>query len=1082
MIPTKPMTSTWTDEQWQAIHQTGTNIIVSAGAGSGKTAVLTERIVEKLKKGTSITSLVVLTFTNAAAFEMKTRVREKLEKEIENGNTMLQESLELLDQAYITTFDSFSLSLVKKYHYLLKLPKNIKIIDNVVLTRLKQEKIEEAFAFFYQKKDKNFLQLLKTFVVKDDDKLKDICIKLNDSLESIAHKKEYLENYKNIFFKKEFIEEKIKEYTQIIANYKDEAIALYEELENIALHEVSKEFISSVKCNISPLIEAKTYDDYCLFAKGYKAISFTRSKKPDALELEKLKEAYASLKDMIDKILDLCTYESSEELYNSVEKTKPFVEALINIILKLDDLLLEEKRKLKAFTFSDITRLAIHLLENNEEIKENIKANIEEIMIDEYQDTNDIGDYFIALISHKNVYMVGDVKQSIYRFRNANPSIFKEKYNTYNNKSVGIKIDLNKNFRSRREVLDDINFLFSQIMDEEIGGANYNEGHAFIFGNKVYEEKGANQNNNHLEILDYAYKESSIKKEYKTEEIEAFIIANDIKNKISNNYEVYDKGLKENRRAKYQDFSIIIDRKTSFDLYKKIFTYLEIPLNVFKEEPFSCSEEIYVITNILKWIYSLKDFSYAKKHLKYAILSVTRSFIFQLDDEEIFNLFKDHEQDLFKYIDDASCPIKDIQQKMIDLKVYTANHTLSEILDKVYETFDIYNKILSLQNIEFIKIKLDYLLDVARNLEEMGYSIYTFIEYLEKTQEKDIDIAFKINSKDNANAVSIMSIHNSKGLEFPICYFSGLQKEFSKEDLKDNFLFSSKLGIICPIFDEGKRETFYKELLKIDYNKEDISERLRVFYVALTRAKEKMIFVTNLSDYEKRSKKNANGLIDKSARLKYKSFLDVLLSMKKGLTPYSRKLELEKIGLTKAYEQIKDTNYKDTLKESTLKIKYKDIAIKGQIEEKKHFSKSLHTFDETEANLLHFGIRMHTFLEYINFGEEKALDVLEASNYEKEKIRAFLHQPFMSNLKNAQYYPEYEIFYKEDNIDYKGIIDLLIILENEILIIDYKLKNIDKSSYEEQVLGYKKIIEKKSDKKITCILYSILDETYKIVA
>lgn len=1080
MIPTKPADATWTDEQWQAIYESGTNIIVSAGAGSGKTAVLTERIIEKLKEGISISSLVVLTFTNAAAFEMKKRVREKLIKEIEKGNVSLKEALEKIDQASITTFDSYSLSLVKKYHYILGISKNINIADNVVLERKKHELIDKVFNEFYVKKDKKFLEVLKIFVTKDDNKIKDICLNLDQAIEQVAHKKEFLDQYVSTHYQDEFIKRRIEEYTQIIHRHKEEVVDLLDTLKELATHEVTIEFVNTVYTNLTPFIEAKKYDDYYSFKQGYKSISFTRSKKPDELELEKMKEVYNEIKTIIEKVLALCTYESENALKESILKTKPIVEVIIKIIGAFDEELLAYKKEVGTYEFSDIARLAIHLLETHPDIAKKIKTSISEIMIDEYQDTNDIGDYFISLISNQNVYMVGDIKQSIYRFRNANPSIFAEKYNNYSKNINGKKIDLNKNFRSRREVLDDVNFIFERIMDENLGGADYKHGHAMVFGNKTYELEGKNESNNHFEILNYKYKDNEEAKGYKEEEIEAFIIAQDIKEKVKTNYQVFDKDSKKLRNIKYEDFAILLDRKTTFDLYKKIFTHLEIPMNVYKEESFVSSDEIYVIENILKWVYSLKDFEYATLHLRYAIISVTRSFIYKISDEELFTLFKEHESNLFKTLNNKTCILYPLQEKMRNLAKYSKTHTLSETLEELYKTFDIYHKILELKDIELLSIKLDYLLDIARNLEKMGYQIKDFIEYLNSAKEGNSDVSFKTNNNSSIDAVSIMTIHNSKGLEYPICYYAGLQKEFSKADLKEKFSFSNNLGFICPIFENGLRETFYKELLKNEYNKEDISERLRVFYVALTRAKEKMIIIANLDDKEKTFKKDEFGIIKETDRLKYKSFYDIMLSIKKEIKPYYKDIHLKNIHLSKDYNQIKLTNYQDVLKTSLLKPNYVNLNINAVNVEQKHFSKSYHTLDETEITRINLGIRLHEFLEYMDYNQkEEYIKKLPGSDFEKAKIKAFFDQDFWKSIKNPKIYTELEIIKISDGTILKGIIDLLIEEDDFAYIIDYKLKNIDKSSYEDQILGYKNIIEKKLNKKVKCILYSLFNETYK---
>lgn len=1079
MIPPKPLDASWTDEQWQAIYQDGNNIIVSAGAGSGKTAVLTERIIEKLKQGISISSLIVLTFTKAAAFEMRTRVRNKLKKEVGKGNKQLQKELDMLDQASITTFDSYSLSLVRKYHYLLGIDPDIMIADNIVLKKKKKEILDNVFADFYAEDNLSFLELLDTFTTKDDDKVKEICNSLNEALNTLAHKKEYLDTYLDTYYQKELFVKRIGEYECLLHQKKNQLQQALFQLEKNAFHPISKEFVENVKQSLKNLTASRQYDEYRVSISMLKLPSFTRSKKIGEEETLELKKYYEEVKEVVEEIKELCCYESADSMIQSIENTKKTVAILIEIIKKYDEKLFQYKKKNNQYEFFDISRLAIELLEQHPEICETLKKNINEIMIDEYQDTNDIGDYFISLISNHNVYMVGDIKQSIYRFRNANPSIFMEKYNQYAEHNHGEKIDLNKNFRSRREVLDDINFIFEKIMDEEIGGADYQKGHAMVFGNHKYEKEGKTEQNYHLEILDYAYKKTEWSKKYRSEEIEAFLIASDIKKKVENHYQVFDKDKNILRDICYQDFSILLDRKTSFDLYKKIFTYLGIPLTIHKDEAFAYSDEIFVIQNIMKWIFSILDFEYAKKHLRYAVASISRSIIGKISDEDLFLLLMDHKEDLLETMKQTDCVVFPLHQKMTTLAEYSKTHTLSQLLEKVYEEFDLYHAILSLQNIELLNIKLNYLLDVTRNLEKLGYQVFDFIVYLETAQEGNIDITFSMNQNTNQNSVNLMTIHKSKGLEYYICYYAGLGRKFSKADLREKFLFDQKLGLIVPVFENGIRETFYKELMKDRYQKEDIAERLRVFYVALTRAKEKMILVTNLFDAET-NEKSYGLVVDATIRSRYQSFYDILVSIKEDLKYYITPVSLEEIPLSKNYEQWKETNFQETLMKSTLPIPYIECAIQKEKIEEKHFSGSYSFIDSSEQEKMNLGLKLHECLEYIDYHNiESSLSAMNLSDFEKRKLKAFFEQPFLKKLKNPKFYQELEFLNKNDTIEQHGIIDLLIVDEDCAYVIDYKLKNIDKDSYIAQIKGYQKVVESKLNIPVKGILYSIFDEVYK---
>ena len=303
--------------------------------------------------------------------------------------------------------------------------------------------------------------------------------------------------------------------------------------------------------------------------------------------------------------------------------------------------------------------MAINILKENIDVREELKYSFKEIMIDEYQDTNDLQEEFISMIENNNVYMVGDVKQSIYRFRNANPYIFKNKYDNYSKEdNTSLKIDLNKNFRSRNEVLDNINIIFNKIMDDTIGGANYIESHQMTFGNNKYLEEDT-KHSNELEIYNYEYNKEI---NYDKEEIEAFILAKDIINKINNKYLIMDKETNKLRPINYNDICIIMDRAVNFDLYKKIFSYFHIPLTLYKDNTMNNDKDILVINNLIKLIIKIHN-KEIDTEFKYLYTSISRSFIYKKSDQEIFNNFIDNnfkDSDLYEYLLDISSNIDSI--------------------------------------------------------------------------------------------------------------------------------------------------------------------------------------------------------------------------------------------------------------------------------------------------------------------------------------------------------------------------------------------------------------------------------------
>lgn len=1067
MIPIKPKNVVWTDEQWQAIHDGNSNIIVSAGAGSGKTAVLTERIINKLKSGISLQNLIVLTFTNAAAFEMKERVRQKIITEVENGYQSLEKELLNLANATITTFDSFSLNLVKKYHYLLNIPKDIGIIDNVVINSKKLELINEVFVEMYDEKNNDFLAFIDIFTVKDDIKIQNSIISIDNKLNNLIDVDVFLEEYLNNYYSDTFIDNQIANYIHILEDYKNNILISLSKLDRLTSNSLLAEWFTKLKTALSCIDNCYNYDDYKKLI-SIKLPTIPNNKEIDEDYFDKIRKEYNELKTNFSLINSMCVYNDIVEIKSEIYQTKSYIKVIIGLIKRYRYKVNCFKQELNSYEFHDIALMAIKLMKENPDIVKYYKTNINEIMIDEYQDTNDIQDYFISLIADNNIYMVGDVKQSIYGFRNANPNLFMQKYDKYKTNVGGKVIDLNKNFRSRKEVVEAINNIFSKIMDLQIGGADYQNYHQMLFGNLNYETKGKVAQNNNLEILNYEYLDNK----YKKDEIEAFIIANDIKNRIKNNYQVFDKEL---RNVKYSDFCILMDRKSSFEIYRKIFTYLNIPLKVHSEVSLNLSNEIYVIRSILRLISSLDDKEVYNKYFEHSFISLARSFLYSYTDDEIFSIFmesKNKNKDIVKLLLDST--MRDLFNSIVDVKNYCLNHSLVEIIDYIYDKFDIYNKLNILDDVEGRTIKLEYFRNVVSNLETIGYTLKDLCDYLDSAIDNNIDITFNLDEND-VDAVNIMTIHKSKGLEYPICYYAGLNKKFNKDDLKDKYTFDRELGIIVPIFKEGIKETIYKDIMKYYDQKKDISERLRVFYVALTRAKEKLIIVADLTLSDEDI---INDVVNDSVRLNYKSFKDVLLSLSRTLKPYIKDVNLDKINLSKSYEIEPDINL--SINESNHK-NYDTIALDIKTTEitNHHYAISPIVIDKTTDNNLKLGVKFHEILEYIDFKDiNNSMSKLHLDDNLKEMLNKLMIMPFMKDINNSDVYHEYEFMYNDGCSIHHGIIDLMIVNYDKVIIVDYKTKEIDKEEYFNQVMGYIQYIKNITSKPVEGYLYSITLGTY----
>lgn len=1029
------MTS-WTNEQLQAIEEIGKNIIVSAGAGSGKTAVLSERVIRKLEK-TDINKLLILTFTKEAANEMKERIRKKIKKK-----ESLKKQLDIIDSAYITTFDSYALSLVKKYYYLLNISPNIGIIDASIINIKKEEYIEEIFDKLYEEKNPLFEKFIKDFCIKDDKEIKKYIIEVNNKLDLKLNKEKYIDNYIENHFNEEIISKNTNDYINLIINKIKEINNLLYDIQILA-DEIYYEKLTDI---LNPLLSSTTYEEI-------KNNSILKLPPLPRGSVEELKEKKEELKNLIDYIIELTSEESEKKLKENILKTKDYIKIILEIIKKLDKKILEFKQSSEMYEFNDIAKLSIKVLEENENIRLELKEYYNEIMVDEYQDTNDIQEKFISLIENNNVYMVGDIKQSIYRFRNANPNIFRNKYNNYEKLNGGIKIDLLKNFRSRSEVLDDINLIFNLVMDDKIGGAEYKETHQMIFGNTSYVEQGKLEQKHNFEILNYKYED----KTYTKEEIEIFTIATDIKNKIDNHYKVYDKDENIIRNIEYKDFCIIMDRNTEFSKYKKIFEYMQIPLTLYQDEVLTLENDILVLKNIMNLIIKINKKEYDTQ-FKYYFTSIARSYLFRLEDNEIFNMFLNknfYNNQIFKISKNISDNLE--------------NLTNEEFINKIVNDFNIIENTIKIGNIEGTLIRIEYLLNLSANLTDLGYTPYEFSEYVKEMVEEKKEIKYSLNTSVGNN-VKIMNIHKSKGLEFHICYYSGLHKTFNISDLKQLITIDNELGIIIPYKEEKIKETIYKYLLKDKYMKDEIAEKIRLFYVAMTRCKEKMILVTSITDKEKNK---VNNLVEDNIRLKYKSFLDILNSIKENIKDYIIDIDLKEQNLTKDYNEIKFNNYQNLINKNNIILDKRKIEIITNIEKEKHFSKQTNKLiSKEEYKNMEFGARMHYLLETIDF---KNPNLENIDNFYEEKINNFLNQDILKNIKEANIYKEYEFISNENNETYHGIIDLMLEYNDHINIIDYKLKHIEDKSYIKQLNGYKNYIEKITNKSVKTYLYSIID-------
>lgn len=1099
MIPMKPNHVLFTDEQWKAIHISGNNVIVSAGAGSGKTSVLTERVIQKILNGHKITSLLVLTFTNAAASEMKHRIRESLKKSLlKENNTQLSEALEFLDASQITTFDSYCLYIVKKYSHLLNISKDIQIGDKVILDIAKKKILSSLFETLYKENDSSFIKYLKTYTTKGTEKLESQIFQINEYMSKNNYDEIYIDTYFNHFFTESFYDEIEKDILFELNILKTSLTYIFTELTKLETTTENGEF-----CKTTWIEDLKVFKDLVNYQDYYQYLyqSYQKPKLTGRGFDESEKDKLVELRDSFHKIIEemkKIVIDQKEVYEKHIELTKPHIAFLLEVTKKFNKLYRSYQHRHQIYDFSTIASLATHILKNFNEARSEMKNTYHEILIDEYQDTSFLQNELIEQIANHNVFMVGDIKQSIYRFRDAVPEIFQSNYIAYqNNPSLGHKIDLNANFRSREEILYDINQIFKVTMDQTVGGINYDDNQMLIYGNKTYDQyKYDNQSygisilKSNTEELIESHKEHTLslnKQLYKLtpEAIHAQTILRDIKEKISNQYKIFDKGIKALRTVRYDDFVILIDRSSSFDLFNQIFEYHGIPLYTHKEQKFIDHDDILTIRSMLRLVHSLTSVEASNKFFKHAFMSLGRSFVLNIDDqiliEALLNI-PDEVTNIDDYLKISSNKkITNMLRIMIDYANQLDELTIDQLLIKLVNDFDIIFQAMSLSSVEAVESRVLYLIEKANTLAKMGYHLSDLLDYFDYISENDLDIDYAQPTKIEKDRVNLMTIHKSKGLEFPIVYFPLLYKKWIKSTPKDIY-FDKSYGLIIPAFDEGLIDTIPKFLVNQKDNREMISERLRQFYVALTRAKEHAILIINEADDKTFvTLTKQDDTVDTHIRQKFQSFENIVYASLGNIDRSIHQVSYDYTLFNTEYLMPKKDLLLD-VKHKHENITYHPVELTYKLINQSIYSQSLSSLiSEDEKRLMAIGKHLHEILEMLDFKKnlEHQLQDLCQKDHICLQLKHINELPIFEHIESSTIFKEFEFIDIKDQTERKGIIDLLIINHKDIFIVDYKLKDINKSAYLDQVNGYKSYIKQiYPNHHIKAFIFSLLDHTY----
>ena len=860
------MSRNWTAEQKNAIEARKGSVLVSAAAGSGKTAVLVERVIERLtdkENPTDADRLLIVTFTRAAAGEMRERIAdaisERLRKDPTDENLINQQML--LPSAKICTIDSFCSSVVKEYFNYLDISPDFKMVDEGELSVIRQSAVDETIEKMYAVGGEDFRALVELlFVGRDDRKIADIIVRLHENSMSFPFPEKWLDSLADCYEVKVPVCQSL--FGSIICDYVKTAVEYARDTFKAILEscegdeDAQKIFLNAVSADIAQCdyilerLEEGDWDETAKAIMRYQAVR--RGNTPKHLKGDYVIERNISArKQMTENIKGLSALMccSEQQYHSDMEYFYPMIRSLVEAVKLFSDNYSRIKKEKKVADFSDIAHMALSLLVTDTPdgwtktpLAEKISEDFDEILIDEYQDTNLAQDMLFTSISRNNLFRVGDVKQSIYSFRQAMPGIFIDLKNSYelydaDKQEYPAKIILANNFRSRKGVTDIINFVFSQLMSEKSGDIDYNEEEELVFSAKYYEEKkGADSE---LHVLDMSELD---KDETTSDESQALYIARTIKSMIAEGCTVKD-GDGE-RRCTYKDFAVLLRSLSGSRgaVYAQVFRNEGIPCFTEVVGSFLSSKEISLALNILRVIDNPKQ--------DVPLLSVMMSpiFGFSADDIARFRINK-RRGDIY------SCLMNEAENEKIKAFIMQINRwrgsaccvQISELLKQIYADTAIVNIFDALDKSGIKRANLMLLIDYALNYENGGnISLSGFIRFIDRLCEQKQELSGSLGMSQQADVVKIMSIHKSKGLEFPVCIVANCAGRFNRMDEAENMVISLKHGIGVlgrDISTFGQYPSVCHNAIKLSLRHDRLSEELRVLYVALTRAKEKLIMV-----------------------------------------------------------------------------------------------------------------------------------------------------------------------------------------------------------------------------------------------
>lgn len=874
----------WTESQLSAIKERNGSVLVSAAAGSGKTAVLVERVIQILTdkdKPCDADRLLVVTFTKAAAAEMRERISTKISEMLvcDPENKNLQRQQLMLSRAHISTIHSFCNELIKENFYELDISPDFRIADDNEMIVLKDEVIQNVLEEKYETACKSFHELIEAFSsARDDKKLISAVLTLYDFIRSHPFPDRWLDEKLKLYDENANIRETV--FARTLIDYALEAIEQCLALtrnsiliidENEKIKEAYGENLSFDMATLNEVKELLISGTWNQISNKLKGLKFTTLKRlvgyvDDPIKL-KITQNRQEVKNIIKKLIQIF-YPDEEQCLDDIRKLKPIINEMFSLVkdfwVKLDEL----KSEKGIVDFGDLEHLTLRLLVRSTEygfektdLARILSSKFDHVMVDEYQDTNEAQDMIFRAISNdeSNLFIVGDVKQSIYRFRQAMPEIFlrrKESYNKFDkNKEIyPVKIILDRNFRSRKGVLGATNFVFSQLMSKSMGEMEYTDEEKLVPG-ALYEER--NIPDMSIKILDISDDNSE-----NMNVSEARYIANMISEMIGSGYKVKDKEIY--RPVTYGDFCILL--RSANKHAPEFVNELElcgIPAWSDTSGSFFGTVEVATVLSMLRVVDNpIQDIP---------LMSILLSPIFGFTPDDLSDIRMCNEKvplyfALKSCAEQGNFKCKKFLEEIDDYRRLASTMPSDRLIQYIYDKSGYLSIVQSMKEGHLRLNNLRLLLEYARNYEAAGYRGLTgFIRFIDKLEEQKSDMVASNAISEGANVVKVMSIHRSKGLEFPVCIVANCSRKFNKDI--GEILLHPELGPGLKLLDKNimrKYTTVQREAIKLDIDKCAMSEELRVLYVAMTRAKEHLVMVTSLKNPQSTLSKLASQVTENS--------------------------------------------------------------------------------------------------------------------------------------------------------------------------------------------------------------------------